>query len=85
MALELEVIYKENKLELEKEYSRMKSIIASLKPGGTIGEGDYRNFFNKFNHIFNFKSGSEAIHDLLAKVDLEKNIHLAAERFNNGK
>ncbi len=85
LSLELDAIYKENKLELEKEYSRMKSIIASIKPGGTIGEGDYRNFFNKFNHIFQFKSGSEAIHELLAKIDLEKNIHVTAEKFNNSK
>jgi DNA-directed RNA polymerase subunit beta' len=56
MIEELESIYKENKKELENEYSRMKSIIASLKPGGTILESDYRNFFNKFNHIFALKS-----------------------------
>lgn len=85
MLNDLELIYKENKLELEKEYSRMKSIIASLKPGGTILESDYRNFFNKFNHVFGFKSGSDAILELLTKIDLEKNIQEAAEKFNGSK
>ena len=85
MISDLELIYTENKMELEKEYSRMKSIIASLKPGATILESDYRNFFNKFNHIFEFMSGSDAILSLLTKINLEKNIQEAAEKFNNSK
>lgn len=63
----------------------MKSIIAALKPGGTILESDYRNFFSKFNHVFAFKSGSDAILDLLTKIDLSKQIQISAERFNNSK
>ncbi len=85
MIEELESIYKENKKELENEYSRMKSIIASLKPGGTILESDYRNFFNKFNHIFALKSWWDAILELLAKINLEKKIQESSERFNNSK
>jgi DNA-directed RNA polymerase subunit beta' len=85
MLLDLEGIYKENKLELEREYSRMKSIIASLKPGGTILESDYRNFFNKFNHIFGLKSGSDALLELLTKIKLDERIQEASERFNAGK
>lgn len=85
MIEELESIYKENKIELEREYSRMKSIIASLKPGGTILESDYRNFFNKFNHIFWLKSWSDAILELLAKINLEKKIQDSSEKFNHSK
>lgn len=82
---QLDEIYKENKFELEKEYSRIKSVISTLKPGSTILESDYRNFFNKFNHIFWFKSGSEAILELLSQVNLEKEIKIASEKFNTTK
>lgn len=81
----LDAIYKENKVELDKEFARMKSIINSLKKGSTILESDYRNFLNKFNNIFWFKSGSEAIHDLLASIDLQKSIDETSEKYRTSK
>ncbi len=82
---DLDNIYKENKVELDKEYVRMKSIINSLKKGSTILESDYRNFLYKFNSIFWFKSWSEAIHDLLTAIDLQKSINETSEKYKISK
>lgn len=53
---ELKRIKADNASILEKEYSRIKSIIANLKYGMTILESDYRNVFRQFNEIFQFTS-----------------------------
>ena len=82
---DLDAIYKENKLELDREFTRMKSIINALKKWGTVLESDYRNFLYKFNSIFWFRSGSEAIHDLLAGIDLQKSIDDTSHRYRIAK
>ena len=45
---QLRKVYTDNKSSLEKEYSRIKSILANLEVGSTILESDYRNIFYKF-------------------------------------
>lgn len=71
---ELKRLYMTNKSELEKEYSRVKSILANLKVGSTILESDYRNVFHRYETVFTFVSGSQAILNLLKQVDIEKTI-----------
>lgn len=71
---DVEKLYNENKSNLEKEFNRIKSVVANLKTSATILESDYRNIFWRFDDILNFKSGSDAIYKLLANVDVEKEI-----------
>ena len=82
---DIEKAYQENKLSLEKEFSRTKSIIANLKTGSTILESDYRNFFRTYDSIFQFKSGSDAVYEMLSRIDVEKKIAETLERFKNTK
>jgi len=74
-------LYNDNKLSLEKEFNRIKSIIADLRFGATILESDYRNIFNQFNDIVQFASGPEAILKMLKKIDVEKEIQLKVKEF----
>ena len=71
---ELKRIKADNASILEKEYSRIKSIIANLKYGMTILESDYRNVFRQFNEIFQFTSWSEALLKLLSRIDVQADI-----------
>lgn len=74
-------LYNENKLSLEKEFNRIKSIIADLKFGATILESDYRNIFNQFGDVVQFASGPDAILKMLKKIDVEKEIQLKVKEF----
>lgn len=67
-------MYADNKTGLEKEYSRIKSILSNLKVGATVLESDYRNIFYKFEGAFTFASGSQAILHLLKQVNIEQDI-----------
>ncbi len=71
---ELLNMYTKNKDALEKEYSRIKSILANLEQGSTILESDYRNIFYQFSSAFTFSSGSQAVLELLEKIDIEHDI-----------
>lgn len=71
---DLEKLYNENKSTLEKEFNRIKSVVANLKMGATILESDFRNIFRRFEDILNFKSGSDAIYKLLSGINVEKEI-----------
>lgn len=71
---DVEKLYAENKSALEKEFNRIKSVVANLETGATILESDYRNIFRRFDDIFNFRSGSEAIYKLLSEINVEKEI-----------
>ena len=69
---DLRSTYSENKSSLEKEYSRIKSILANLEVGSTILESDYRNIFYRYEGAFTFASGSEAILTLLKLIDVKQ-------------
>lgn len=67
-------VYEDNKSALEKEYSRVKSILANLGVWATILESDYRNVFYRYEGAFTFESGSEAILSLLKQIDIKADI-----------
>ena len=78
---EMRRVYTENKTALEKEYSRIKSILSNLKLWSTILESDYRNIFYRFDGAFTFASGSQAILTLLKKIDIQEEIKVILENF----
>jgi DNA-directed RNA polymerase subunit beta' len=82
---ELKRLYMTNKAELEKEYSRVKSILANLKVGSTILESDYRNVFYRYETAFTFVSGSQAVLNLLKQVDIEATIKELIAAFPRSK
>jgi DNA-directed RNA polymerase subunit beta' len=82
---ELERIYHQKKEEFQQEYSKIKSILANLKVGSTILESDYRNIFYKYEGIFKFESGAEAILHLLEKINVEEEIKAMTEKFSKLK
>ena len=71
---DVEKLYNENKSNIEKEFNRIKSVVANLKMGATILESDYRNIFWRFDDVLSFKSGSDAIYKLLSGINVEKEI-----------
>jgi DNA-directed RNA polymerase subunit beta' len=82
---ELRRVFGENKTSLEKEYSRIKSILSNLKLGSTILESDYRNVFYRFDGAFTFASGSQALLTLLKKIDVQDEIKIILENFSGFK
>ncbi len=77
---EITKIYEENLESLEQEFNRLKSIVATVDIGTTILESDYRNIFNQFTQI-TFKSGPEAILDMLKGIDVESQIKTKMKEF----
>ena len=75
----------DNKSTLEKEFNRIKSIVANLKIGATILESDFRNIFWRFESSLQFKSGSESIQKLLGQIDVEKEIKSLIKNFSTFK
>ncbi len=67
-------VYETNKTTMEKEYSRVKSVLANLDVGATILESDYRNIFWRYEGTFTFQSGSEAVLNLLKQIDIQEDI-----------
>ncbi len=82
---ELEKLYQDNKDSLDKEFNRLKSIIADLEVGSTIFENDFRNIFNKFSQWAVFLSGPEAILRMLQHIDVEAEIKKTIQSFKNTK
>ncbi len=80
-AKELEKLFNDNKDTLEKEFNRIKSIVADLEVGSTIFENDYRNIFARFSNLIVFQSGPESILRLLQNIDVEKEIKKNIETF----
>ncbi len=74
-------LYNENKLSLEKEFNRIKSIIADLKFWTTILESDYRNIFVQFADAVAFASGPDAMLKMLKKINVEKEIKNRVKEF----
>lgn len=71
---DIEKLYNDNKSTLEKEFNRIKSVVANLKTAATILESDYRNIFWRFDDVLSFRSGSDAIYKLLSQINVEKEI-----------
>lgn len=82
---EIDKLFSDNKDSLDKEFNRIKSIIADLEVGSTIFENDFRNIFARFSHLIVFQSGPEAILKLLQVIDVEKDIKKNIEIFKNTK
>jgi len=82
---ELEKLFNDNKDSLEKEFNRIKSIIADLEVGSTIFENDFRNIFARFSHMIVFQSGPEAILRMLQNIDVEKDIKKNIQIYKNTK
>jgi hypothetical protein len=82
---DLEKLFNDNKESLDKEFNRIKSIIADLEVGSTIFENDFRNIFARFSHLIVFQSGPEAILRLLQNIDVEKDIKKNILIFKNTK
>lgn len=82
---DLDKLVADNKSAIEKEFNRIKSVVANLRVGATILESDYRNIFYRFDSILTFKSGSESIQKLLGQVDVEKEIQTLIKTFGNYK
>ncbi|MEI6773420.1 MAG: hypothetical protein WCL18_00905 [bacterium] len=82
---EIEKLFADNKDSLEKEFNRIKSIIADLEVGSTIFENDFRNIFARFANLIVFQSGPEAILRLLQNIDVEKDIKKNILIFKNTK
>lgn len=66
-------LYEENKLSLESEFSRIKSILSDLRFSSTILESDYRNIFSNFPEI-PLSAGPEGVLKMLQNIDVEKEI-----------
>lgn len=82
---EMRKTYTNNKTQLEKEYSRVKSILANLKVGSTVLESDYRNIFWRYEGTFSFASGSQAILALLKQINVSDTIKVILENFSKIK
>ncbi|MBP6910598.1 hypothetical protein KBC03_03280 [Patescibacteria group bacterium] len=82
---DVEKLYADNKSTIEKEFNRIKSVVANLRMGATILESDYRNIFYRFDDVLSFRSGSDAIYKLLSGINVEKEIKDLIKEFPNFK
>ncbi|MEI6426514.1 MAG: DNA-directed RNA polymerase subunit beta', partial [Candidatus Absconditabacteria bacterium] len=78
---DLEKLYQDNKVSLEQEFNRIKSIIADLGFASTIMENDFRSIFASMTDVANFQSGPEAILKMLQGIDVEKEIKIQVKRY----
>jgi DNA-directed RNA polymerase subunit beta' len=62
----------EEKLELRKQKKEKISEIKKLKKGEILSEEEYRQYLAKYPGLFEVKTGGEAIHELLASLNLKK-------------
>lgn len=83
--LEIQTLYSQNKEKVEKEYSRIKSVLSNLKIWSTLLESDYRNIFFRYEGIFTFKSWAESLLYLLKKIDIKKEIQSTIVKLNESK
>ena len=84
-AKEVTKIYEDNIALIEKEFNRLKSIVATLDLWTTILESDYRNIFYKFAQQAHFKSWPEAILMMLQQIDVSKEIKEKIAEFHTIK
>ena len=74
VTLELDKIQgmKERRLkELEEDFSMAEKDLKDLKPLKVLAENEYHDLSLKFGHVFEAKIGAEAVHELLAKIDVD--------------
>lgn len=82
---QLRKVYEENKMMLEKEYSRVKSILSNFDVWATILESDYRNIFYRYEGAFTFSSWSQAVLTLLKQINIQDDISSILETFSTLK
>jgi len=82
---DVEKLYKDNLESLEKEFLRIKSIIADLWLGSTIMESDYRSIFSSMLDLVAFQSWPEAILKMLQSIDVEKEIKVKVKLYRELK
>ena len=82
---DLEKKYNDNKDTIEQEFNRIKSIIADLAKGSTILESDYRNIFQRYDDLVDFKSGPDAVYLMLKHIDVKKEIQARLDAFRHVK
>jgi DNA-directed RNA polymerase subunit beta' len=64
--------------ELDEEYSTAEKDLKDLKPLKILSENEYHELSLKFGHIFEAKIGSEAVDELLKKMDVPATVDLLA-------
>ena len=65
--------------ELEEDFTQAEKELKELKPLKILPEVDYHDLSLKFGHLFEAKIGSEAIHELMRKIDLPATIAVLQE------
>lgn len=80
-----EKLYEDNKLSLEKEFNRIKSIVSDLEVGSTIFENDYRNIFSKYGNLVVFQSWPESVLRMLQSINVEDDIKKRIKEFGTIK
>jgi DNA-directed RNA polymerase subunit beta' len=65
---------KEAKEGLNDAADSVKDFLKSLKPGLVISENEYFERAKRFAHVFKAGCGAEAVHEILAKMDLHKEV-----------
>lgn len=82
---DIEKLYQDNKVSLEQEFNRIKSIITDLGFASTIMENDFRAIFASMTDVANFQSGPESILKMLQGIDVEKEIKIQVKRYKEIK
>ncbi len=82
---DLERRYLDNKKQIEHDYLKLKSMVSEFRKWYTILESDYRNIFQKYSNMLNFKSWPEAIYYLLKNYNVKKEIKIQLEKFKKIK
>jgi len=82
---DIEKLYQDNKVSLEQEFNRIKSIISDLGFASTIMENDFRAIFSTLTDVACFQSGPEAILKMLQGIDVEKEIKIQVKRYKEIK
>lgn len=82
---DIEKLYQDNKVSLEQEFNRIKSIIADLGFASTIMENDFRAIFASMTDVAAFQSGPESILKMLQGIDVEKEIKIQVKRYKEIK
>ena len=70
---------------LDKEFNRIKSIIADLNFSSTIMENDFRSIFWRFTDLVNFQSWPDAILNMLKTIDVQKEIKIKVKQYKEIK
>lgn len=65
--------------ELEADFDQAEKELKDLRPMKIISELEYHDLSLKFGHLFEAKIGSEAIHELLKRIDLDQTANMIQE------